>query len=224
MVRHKHRIQNTQHHTRKRKQPKNRKNKRQTLQYRYKNFPKQHTPYIFQPSKSMQREYMRTQRRKVAERLGNPRIKQITFHTFRHWKGTMEYHKTKDIMHVRAILGHKSINSTLVYINIEEALFNNIDEWICKVAHTEQEAIQLIEAGFTFVNNLGENAFYKKRKLSCGGPIGFEPMTNGFPQSRPLQNFVIPNGSSNLMLSKEPAVLPGYTTTPHTTKPKRILS
>ena len=33
------------------------------------------------------------------------------------------------------------------------------------------------------------------------GPIGFEPMTNGFPQSRPLQNFVIPNGSSNLMLS-----------------------
>ena len=125
---------------------------------------KRHTPYIFQPSKSMQREYMRTQRRKVAERLGNPRIKQITFHTFRHWKGTMEYHKTKDIMHVRAILGHKSINSTLVYINIEEALFNNIDEWICKVAHTEQEAIQLIEAGFTFVNNLGENAFYKKRK------------------------------------------------------------
>ena len=33
------------------------------------------------------------------------------------------------------------------------------------------------------------------------GLIGFEPMTNGFPQSRPLQNFVIPNGSSNLMLS-----------------------
>ncbi|GEM_PF-3671813 len=24
------------------------------------------------------------------------------------------------------------------------------------------------------------------------GLIGFEPMTNGFPQSRPLQNFVIP--------------------------------
>jgi integrase len=126
----------------------------------------QHEPYIFQPSKSMQREYLRIQRRKVAERLGNPRIKQISFHTFRHWKGTLEYHKTKDIMHVRAILGHKSINSTLVYINIEEALYNNnIDEWICKVAHNEQEAIKLIETGFSFVNNMGDNcALYKKRK------------------------------------------------------------
>ena len=124
-----------------------------------------HEPYVFQPRISMQREYMRIQRKKVAEKLGNPRILQIHFHTLRHWKGTMEYHKTKDIMHVRAILGHKSINSTLIYINIEEALFNDsTDEWICKVAHNETEAIQLIEAGFQYVNNLGENAFYKKRK------------------------------------------------------------
>jgi hypothetical protein len=77
----------------------------------------------------------------------------------------MEYHKTKDIMHVRGILGTKNINSTLVYINIEEALFNNPDEWICKVAHNEIEAIQLIEAGFEHVNNMGENtALYRKRK------------------------------------------------------------
>ena len=41
----------------------------------------------------------------------------------------MEYHNTKDIMHVRAILGHKNINCTLIYINIEETMFNNnVDE------------------------------------------------------------------------------------------------
>jgi hypothetical protein len=77
----------------------------------------------------------------------------------------MEYHKTKDTMHVRAILEYININSTLVYINIEEALFNNTYEWTCKVAHNETEAKQLIEAGFDHVNNKGENtALYRKRK------------------------------------------------------------
>jgi hypothetical protein len=32
------------------------------------------------------------------------RHKQITFHTFRHWKATMEYHKTRDILHVMQVL------------------------------------------------------------------------------------------------------------------------
>lgn len=40
------------------------------------------------------------QRKNAAEKLGNPRILQIHFHTFRHWKATMEYHRTKDILHV----------------------------------------------------------------------------------------------------------------------------
>jgi len=37
---------------------------------------------------------------------------QIHFHTFRHWKATMEYHKTKAILHVMKVLGHKNINNT----------------------------------------------------------------------------------------------------------------
>jgi integrase len=124
-----------------------------------------HGDNIFQPKKKMLREYYSIQRKAIAERLQNPRLLKITFHTFRHWKGTMEYHKTKDIMHVKYVLGHKSINCTLMYINLEAALFlADTDEWICKVAHNEAEAIQLIEAGFIYVNNLGENAFYKKRK------------------------------------------------------------
>ena len=38
------------------------------------------------------------QRKRTANKLQNQRINQITFHTFRHWKATMEYHKTKDIL------------------------------------------------------------------------------------------------------------------------------
>ncbi len=34
-------------------------------------------------------------RKYATRKLQNPRLLKITFHTLRHWKGTMEYHKTK---------------------------------------------------------------------------------------------------------------------------------
>jgi len=43
-------------------------------------------------------------RMRAARKLGNPRLLQVHFHTLRHWKGTMEYHKTKDILHVMQVL------------------------------------------------------------------------------------------------------------------------
>ena len=64
--------------------------------------------------RGFRRPYTR-QRKRIAQKLGNPRLNQITFHTFRHWKATMEYHKTKDILHVMRLLGHKNIKNTLVY-------------------------------------------------------------------------------------------------------------
>lgn len=69
-------------------------------------------------------------------------------------------------MHVKYLLGHKSINSTLVYINIEESIYTQSnDEWITKVSHNETEELQLIEANFTLVRAINETtAIYKKRK------------------------------------------------------------
>jgi integrase len=107
-------------------------------------------------------EYVRN---RIATKLSNPRLKEIHFHTFRHWKATMLYHETKDIMHVKSFLGHKDINNTVIYINIEQALFlEQCDQWVSKVAHNEQEETELINAGFEHVNNRGELAFYRKRK------------------------------------------------------------
>jgi len=122
---------------------------------------------IFPQCKHSLRTRFDLQRNHAAEKLQNPRLKQISFKTFRHYKGTMEYHKTRDILHVKYILGHKDIKSTMVYINLEQAIFQTeTDEWTCKIAHNESEEIKLIEANFTFVNKI-ENpytAFYKKRK------------------------------------------------------------
>jgi hypothetical protein len=77
----------------------------------------------------------------------------------------MEYHKTKDIIHVKNILGHKSINNTMIYINLEQALFNETqEEFHVKVAYNLEEACKLLEAGFEYVTDIGGVKVFRKRK------------------------------------------------------------
>jgi len=103
---------------------------------------------------------------RTATKLGNQRILKISPHTFRHWKATILYHETKDIIHVKTILGHKSINSTMIYINIENALFlQETDEWTTIVTHNIDEETKAINTGFQLVRAINETtAIYKKRK------------------------------------------------------------
>jgi integrase len=62
------------------------------------------------------------------------------FHTFRHWKATMLYHKTKDPYYVQHFLGHKSLKSTEIYINIDHALFKAADDaFTVRVAEKPEE-------------------------------------------------------------------------------------
>jgi len=47
------------------------------------------------------------------------------------------------------MLGHKDIKSTMIYINLEQALFNTSnDEFHVKTAKTAEEACKLAEVGF----------------------------------------------------------------------------
>lgn len=103
----------------------------------------------------------RNQRRKISSKLGNPRILRISFHAFRHWKATMEYPRTKDILHVKKLLGHKNINNTLIYthlVNFES------DEYPAKVAETLKEACELAEAGFDYFTTINGAQIFRKRK------------------------------------------------------------
>ena len=84
-----------------------------------------------------------------ALKLQNPRISQITFHTFWHWKATMEYHRTKDLLHVMKLLGHKNIKNTMIYTQLLP--FQEDEQFICKVAENTKEACQLIEDGWEYV-------------------------------------------------------------------------
>jgi hypothetical protein len=130
-------------------------------------------------------------RKRAAHKLANPRLLRINFHTFRHWKATIEYHKTKDILHAMRIPGHKNIKNTLLYTQLirrDEAE----DDFICKLARTPTEIQSLIEAGFEYVCDLDSLRFFRKRKekvspsyaktmLKCRGPglnrrqLGLQP-------------------------------------------------
>jgi len=103
----------------------------------------------------------RRQRRRTAYKLQSRRIEKITFHTLRHWKATMEYHRTKDILHVKQLLGHKSIQNTLIYTHLVS--FED-DQFTCRVARTLQEAENLIEAGFDYVTDMDNTKLFRKRK------------------------------------------------------------
>jgi len=111
------------------------------------------------------RKVFEKQRATITRKLQNPRLRQIHFHTFRHWKATMLYHQTKDILYVMRFLGHRNIKNTLKYIQLEEAIFKEeSDEFICKAAGTVEEARPLIEAGFTYECEFDGVKLFKKRK------------------------------------------------------------
>lgn len=100
-------------------------------------------------------------RKRLAHKLENPRFREITFHTFRHWKATMEYHKNKDILYVKQMLGHKSIENTLLYTQLVSF---QTDEYTSRVAETVEEACVLVEAGFGYVCEMNGMQIFRKRK------------------------------------------------------------
>jgi len=121
--------------------------------------------YIFQPTKHGYRTTFESLRKRTAQKLNNPRLMKIHLHTFRHWKGTSEYHKTRDIYYVKTILGHKSVQSTEVYVNIEKQYYlSDSDEWTCEVAQTPNQAKKLIENGFEYVTEMDGLKLFRKRK------------------------------------------------------------
>jgi len=62
------------------------------------------------------------------------------------------------------ILGHKNIKNTMVYIQLEQALFKGDMEYVCKVARSVKEAKMLIEAGFEFVCKFNGAKLFRKPK------------------------------------------------------------
>jgi len=78
----------------------------------------------------------------------------------------VEYYKTKDLLYVRGVLGHKDVKSTMLCISLENALFQTgrDDEFPAKTAKTVEEASKLIEVCFEFVVEYQGVMIFRKRK------------------------------------------------------------
>ena len=80
----------------------------------------------------------------------------------------MLYHEVKDLLYVAEFLGHKNIENTRLYIQLEKNLFKNIseDNFHSRVARNVKEACSLVEVGFEYVTgeyNDGGKIFRKRK-------------------------------------------------------------
>jgi integrase len=107
-------------------------------------------------------ESYRRLRNTLARKLQDPTFLTIRLYDFRHFKASIEYHKTKDLLYVKTILGHKDLRTTLRYTQLLEGLLD--DEYTCKTATNIKEATSLIEAGFEYVTEIDGIKLFKKRK------------------------------------------------------------
>jgi integrase len=120
---------------------------------------------IFPGSIASRRRAFSLTRKRIAEKLQNPRLQRISFKTLRHWKATMLYHQTKDPLYVKEFLGHMSIENTTLYIQLDKALFRETnDEFTVKVATKPEEIKALLEVGFEYVCQKDNLAFFRKRR------------------------------------------------------------
>ena len=101
-------------------------------------------------------------RNNLAQKLQDPILKHVRLYDFRHYYATMLYHKTKDLLHVKARLGHTDLRTTLRYTQLLETLEN--DEYHCKTATNVKEATTLIENGFQYVTDIDGTKLFRKPK------------------------------------------------------------
>ena len=73
----------------------------------------------------------------------------------------MLYHRTRDILYVEEQLGHRRLESTLIYTHLID--FKD-EEYIVRVTKTVKEACQLNEAGFEYVTEMESVKLFRKRK------------------------------------------------------------
>ena len=100
-------------------------------------------------------------RNKIASKLEDPSIRTIRLYDFRHFFATKLYHQTKDILFVKAQMGHRKISTTLRYTQLVEM---GDDSFTVKIAQNLNEFTELLEQGFEYVSDYGDNKVLRKRK------------------------------------------------------------
>ena len=108
------------------------------------------------------RNNLNDQKKRIAEKLQNPRIARIKCHTLRHWRASMEYHRGAGLVEIKEMLGHRTLTSTLVYTHLMKN--TKKDEYISRATRSVKGARALIETGFQYVTEIDGLKLFRKRK------------------------------------------------------------
>jgi integrase len=103
-------------------------------------------------------------RKKAYQRFKNTELLKIRLYDLRYWFGTTEYIKTRDIFHVKYMMGHRNIESILHYMHIAKGLVSYSDDYTVKVASSIDEFMSLLESGFAYVSDYNGLKVLRKRK------------------------------------------------------------
>jgi integrase len=118
---------------------------------------------LFNGNSDMFGQLYRIVRNRLAKKLKDPTIQTIRLYDFRHYFATNLYHKTRDILFVKQQMGHKKIETTLVYTQLLNQ--NGDEEYTCRATTNDNEATQLIESGFEYVMTTPNGLMqFRKRK------------------------------------------------------------
>jgi len=114
------------------------------------------------PKSKIMGDIWRRTRNKLADKLNEPQLKQIPMRNLRHHFATLKYDQTKDILLVKQLLGHKKIETTMFYTQL--ITFSEEDEYTVKTATNVKEATDLLEHGFTYIQEIDGIKLYRKKK------------------------------------------------------------
>lgn len=101
-------------------------------------------------------------RTNLANKINDQSLKTIRLYDFRHYFATRLYAKTRDILYVKQQMGHKNVETTLIYTQLINE--NDDEEYTCKTATNIKEATNLLENGFTYIQDIDGIKIYRKRK------------------------------------------------------------
>jgi integrase len=116
---------------------------------------------LFKGSGSTYGKQFRAVRNKLAEKLQDPSIRQIRLYDLRHYFATMLYHKTRDSLLTKQQMGHRKIETTLIYTQLVN---NGEEEYYSATAKTVDEAKALVEQGFDYICDVDSVKLFRKRK------------------------------------------------------------
>jgi integrase len=113
---------------------------------------------------SILRDQWNTYRKRAYLNFRDEELLKIRLYDLRHWFATTEYLKTRDLLHVKYLLGHRNVETTMIYVHLAQGLTSSPEDYACKAARNIEEASALIEQGFDYVTDIDGVKLFRKRK------------------------------------------------------------